>query len=198
MIMYINTAATMEAVGIQFSWYWFTQQGVIKNGPICEIQGFLLSVGFRAEVMWTLLTCLFTFYSIFLKPREKELRWRIFNLPAKKVEIGILSLGFGFPILSGLSGFLIQLDPNPNNFYSPAGYWCWMDASYKTFWILYAYLWVIVTMTVLIIVYPIILCSIRKLLFHPKLRRVTIGMIGYPRKHFLQLLAFISDIRLSL
>ncbi|PRP84779.1 hypothetical protein PROFUN_07433 [Planoprotostelium fungivorum] len=135
----------IQSISIQISYKW------ISNGPYacptCTFQGFLLNMADVASALCAGAICVYTVLIGVCR----------FSIP-HFVSIAA-TICFGFPFIISIVGLILGHARRP--FYTPVGLWCWIDASYGSYRIGFHYLWIFLTLFVMLCLYGLMLWRLR-------------------------------------
>ncbi|KAG9284698.1 hypothetical protein G9A89_002929 [Geosiphon pyriformis] len=126
LVLNLLFADWIQSIGYMMSYYWISQDGNIKSYPNCNIQGMLINIGGVASGCWAFTLCLQTYLMV------------VHSYDPKWLFTASMMIIWPFNIILSTIGTLIQ---NPHiPFYSSAGgAWCWINAEYSTYRLIFHY-----------------------------------------------------------
>ncbi|KAI9051946.1 hypothetical protein LZ554_004201 [Drepanopeziza brunnea f. sp. 'monogermtubi'] len=126
-----------QALSFVISFHWLAQNKLVGS-PACFAQGWLVQIGDVASGLWVLAIAVHTFINIVGK---RTIRYRTFVIAVVLVWMFSLFLTVIGPIRS------------KDEFFVPAGAWCWMNETHTTERLYLHYIWIFISQLGSLVIY---------------------------------------------
>ncbi|KAL2060702.1 hypothetical protein VTL71DRAFT_9343 [Oculimacula yallundae] len=127
-----------QALSFLFSFYWISQNKLVGPSPACFAQGWLIQIGDVSSGLWVLAIAVHTFINLVV---QKSVSHRTFVIAVIALWAFCLFLTAIGPILS------------KDDFFIPAGAWCWMNETHETERLYLHYLWIFIAQLGALVIY---------------------------------------------
>ncbi|CAG8482102.1 21324_t:CDS:2 [Gigaspora margarita] len=137
-----------QSIGFMISYYWISI-GTIKEGTICDIQGFMINFGDTSSGTWTFVISFHTYMLV------------VHNYECPHIVFVSMLIVWTVNLMISLAGFAIQTSGQP--FYDSAGgAWCWISEDYVNYRISFHYGIMLSVVAFMIILYAIMFVALYK------------------------------------
>ncbi|EKD12685.1 uncharacterized protein L3040_005269 [Drepanopeziza brunnea f. sp. 'multigermtubi'] len=119
-----------QALSFVISFHWLAQNKLVDSSPACFAQGWLVQIGDVASGLWVLAIAVHTFINIV---GRRAVKYRTFVIAV--VLVWMFSL------------FLTVIGPvkSKDEFFVPAGAWCWMNETHRMERLYLHYIWIFIS-----------------------------------------------------
>ncbi|KAK2623835.1 hypothetical protein QTJ16_007016 [Diplocarpon rosae] len=135
-----------QALSFIISFYWISQNKLEGPSTACFIQGWLIQIGDVSSGLWVLAIATHTFFGLVY---QRTLRHRDFV-------VAVLLLWTFSLLLTGIGPILSK-----DEFFVPAGAWCWINEKYEAERLYLHYLWIFIAQLGSLVTYTSIFFSLR-------------------------------------
>ncbi|KAK0102614.1 hypothetical protein ONS95_006223 [Cadophora gregata] len=127
-----------QALSFVFSFYWISQNKLVGPSPACFAQGWLIQIGDVSSGLWVLAIAVHTCINLV---GQRTIKHRTFV-------IAVIAL-WAFCLFLTAIGPLLAKD----DFFIPAGAWCWMNESHEADRLYLHYLWIFISQLGSLVIY---------------------------------------------
>ncbi|KAG4416016.1 hypothetical protein IFR04_010841 [Cadophora malorum] len=127
-----------QALSFVFSFYWISQNKLVGPSPACFAQGWLIQIGDVSSGLWVLAIAVHTFINLV---GQRTIKHRTFVIAVVALWVFCLFLTAIGPILS------------KDDFFIPAGAWCWMNETHEADRLYLHYLWIFISQLGSLVIY---------------------------------------------
>ncbi|PQE09604.1 integral membrane protein [Rutstroemia sp. NJR-2017a WRK4] len=135
-----------QALSFLLSFYWLAQRKLVGGNTQCFGQGWLIQIGDVSSGLWVLAIAIHTFVNLVA---QKQIRHRTFVIGVIAIWVFCLLLTAIGPILS------------KDEFFVPAGAWCWISDTHESERLYLHYLWIFISQLGSLVIYISIFFSLR-------------------------------------
>ncbi|PBP22162.1 integral membrane protein [Diplocarpon rosae] len=135
-----------QALSFIISFYWISQNKLEGPSTACFIQGWLIQIGDVSSGLWVLAIATHTFFGLVY---QRTLRHREF--------VAAVVLLWTFSLLLTVIGPIFSKD----EFFVPAGAWCWINEKHEAERLYLHYLWIFIAQLGSLVTYISIFFSLR-------------------------------------
>ncbi|CAG8545886.1 23191_t:CDS:2 [Dentiscutata erythropus] len=144
-----------QSIGFMISYYWISI-GMIREGTICEIQGFLINFGDTSSASWTLVISFHTYALV------------VHNYEHPNIVFVSMLIVWTLNLMISLAGFIVQT-PDHHFYDTAGGAWCWISDYYDDYRIGFHYGIILSVAALMIVIYAIMLA-----ILYNRQRRMTV------------------------
>ncbi|KAH9210207.1 G protein-coupled glucose receptor regulating Gpa2-domain-containing protein [Leptodontidium sp. 2 PMI_412] len=127
-----------QALSFVFSFYWISKDKLVGPSPACFAQGWLIQIGDVSSGLWVLAIAVHTFINLV---GQRTIKQRTFVIAVVALWIFCLFLTAIGPLLS------------KDDFFIPAGAWCWMNETHENERLYLHYLWIFISQLGSLVIY---------------------------------------------
>ncbi|TQS35997.1 hypothetical protein Golomagni_03566 [Golovinomyces magnicellulatus] len=142
-------ADIIQASSFVISFLWISKNKLVGPSLVCDTQGVLIQIGDVASGLWALAIAIHTFFSIV---KQKTISRRNF--------VTLLVILWTFIMILATVGPIRAKE----NFFAPAGAWCWMSEEYHAERLYLHYIWIFISQFGSVALYTSIFCYLHFLI----------------------------------
>ena len=150
-----------QALSFLFAFHWVAQDRLVGPTAACFAQGWLIQIGDVSSGLWVLSIGAHTFVNLVLQR----------SIPMKVFVAWVISLWVFCLILTGVGPLTHRED-----FFVPAGAWCWINSKHESERLYLHYLWIFFAQVGSICIYTAVFFVLRDQLAHVVVKQNSAGL----------------------